>query len=80
MIVVPSVVELMIISPRNCRRRRISDGARLAPTVHESNVFIPFGLLLSEKRFPDLLERFVVRDGWNRWSRVQCAQGRRTYS
>ena len=26
-----------------------------APTVHESNVFIPFGLLLSEKQFP----RFV---------------------
>jgi hypothetical protein len=26
-----------------------------APTVHESNVFIPFGLLLSEKQIP----RFV---------------------
>ena len=23
-----------------------------APTVHESNVFIPFGLLLSEKQIP----------------------------
>jgi hypothetical protein len=50
-----------------------------APTVHESNIFIPFGLLLSEKQIPDLLETLVVRsDGRTCWSRVRCAQGRRT--
>ena len=27
-----------------------------APTVHESNVFMPFGLALSEKQIPQLIE------------------------
>jgi hypothetical protein len=47
-----------------------------ARTVRESNVFIPFGLLLSERQ----IARFVgnVRsDGRSCWSRVRCAQGRR---
>jgi len=31
--------------------------------VHESNVFIPFGLLLSEKQIPGFVETLEVMEG-----------------
>jgi hypothetical protein len=35
-----------------------------APTVHESNVFIPFGLLLSEKQIPQITENTEKSKYW----------------
>jgi len=43
------------IPPSHPRRIQRSPEFDCAPTVQESNVFIPFGLLLSEKQIP----RFV---------------------
>ena len=49
-----------------------------AKTVPESNVFIPFGLPLSESRLPDLLEALVVRSKRGScWSRPVRARGGR---
>ena len=44
----------IFVSARGSLYRFLTD-LNCAPTVHESNVFIPFGLLLSEKQIP----RFV---------------------
>jgi hypothetical protein len=46
------------------------------PIVQESSVFVPVGLLLSEKQIPRFVGN-VSNDGWSRWSRVVCAQGGR---
>ena len=40
-----------------------SRGATVSRTVHESNVFIPFGLLLSEKQIPRFVGNVEVING-----------------